>query len=525
MLNSGNLHIEPFPIILADIVSNNISGSLLICKENIAKKIYFSQKQIYFVESSSKDEQFSEYLKNKNIINQEIIDKIKEVSKNIYLFPSMLLDLQIMDENEFMQEMKNFIKKIISPLFEWKEGDFYFQPVSEEHSPPILIQIPIYQIILEGCRQINDSIFLNNFFKDKNIRPYLSEDNWGKLVHLQLNPQESFILSRIDGRFAISDLMSLCPFSELEILRTLLALFSCGIVELHKPSGKIKPLDVEAVEIFTEKEKAPEGSEEFFELMKEADELYAKIPSLNFYELLGVKEDSSLSEIKSSYYKLAKKYHPDKYSFFMDPAAKEKLTYIFSNITKAYQTLENEREAYDKKLKDLREPKTIVYEAVIQKEKVSKKKEYKKDPELAEKLFEKGKMEFIMGNYIEGIKLFKEAHYYDPDNPSILRILGKNIGRYPQWRKEAEHYLNEAIRLECNNPQNYYELGLLYQKYGFFYKARSQFWTALKFDPFNQDIIKSLESLPIDKKFPDEEKVDFITSFKQKLFKALFKRQ
>lgn len=523
MINSGNLQCQPFAIILSQIINNNQSGSLLVCKENLAKKIYFSQKQIYFIESSEEEEQFPFYLKNKNIINQEIIDKIEEITKNIYLFPSMLIDLQVMDEKEFVKEMQHYIKEIISPLFEWREGDYYFQPVSEDHTPPILIQIPLYQAILEGCRTIKEAVSLNNFFKDKNIRPCLAEDSWGKLIQIQLTPQESFLLSRIDGRFSISDLMSLCPFSEAEILRTLLALYACGIIELHKAGGKIKPIDVEAVEVFTTKEKPPESSDEFFELIKEADELYKKIPSLNYYELLLVKEDSTLSEIKSAYYKLAKKYHPDKYNLLVDPKAKEKLTFIFSHITKAYETLENEREAYDKKLKDLRAPKLKTYEYVIQKEQISKKREYKKDPEHAEKLFEKGRMEFIMGNYIEGIKLFKEAHYYDPDNPMILRILGKNLARYPQWRKEAEGYLNRAISLESSNPQNYYELGMLYQKYGFYYKARSQFWAALKYDPFNQDILKALEGLPIENKFPEEGKVDFITAFKQKLLKWLNK--
>jgi len=519
MINSGNLQNQPFAIILSQIINNNQSGSLLVCKQNLAKKIYFSQKQIYFIESSEKEEQFPFYLKNRNIINQEVIDKIEEITKNIYLFPSMLIDLQVLDEKQFVKEMQHYIKEIISPIFEWRDGDYYYQPVSEDHSPPILIQISFYQAILEGCRNIKDVDVLNNIFKDKNVKPCLAEGSWGKLIQIQPTPQESFLLSRIDGRFSINDLMNLCAFSEVEILRMLLAFYACGIIELQKAGGKIKPIDVEAVEIFTIKEGPYESSDEFFELIKEVDELYRRIPSLNYYELLKVKEDASLTEIKSAYYKLAKRYHPDKYNLLIDPKAKEKLTFIFSHITRAYEILENEREAYDKKLKDLRGAKPKTYEYTVQEEQVSKKKEYKKDPEYAEKLFEKGKMEFIMGNYIEGIKLFKEAHYYDPDNPTILRILGKNMARYPQWRKEAEGYLNKAISLESSNPQNYYELGMLYQKYGFYYKARSQFWAALKYEPFNQDILKALEALPIEKKFPEEEKVDFITAFKQKLLK------
>jgi preprotein translocase subunit Sec63 len=39
--------------------------------------------------------------------------------------------------------------------------------------------------------------------------------------------------------------------------------------------------------------------------------IYLSEKSKNYYAILGVTHDSSRSEIKKSYYKLARKYHPD----------------------------------------------------------------------------------------------------------------------------------------------------------------------------------------------------------------------
>ena len=50
----------------------------------------------------------------------------------------------------------------------------------------------------------------------------------------------------------------------------------------------------------------------------------------NYYEILGINENSSQDEIKKAYRKLSKKYHPD-----VNPQGEEK----FKEISEAYEHL------------------------------------------------------------------------------------------------------------------------------------------------------------------------------------------
>ena len=65
---------------------------------------------------------------------------------------------------------------------------------------------------------------------------------------------------------------------------------------------------------------------------------------VNYYNVLGVSDKSSESDIKKAYYKLAKKYHPD-----VNPKTLDK----FKEINEAYEILSdnNKKIAYDLTLK------------------------------------------------------------------------------------------------------------------------------------------------------------------------------
>ena len=68
-------------------------------------------------------------------------------------------------------------------------------------------------------------------------------------------------------------------------------------------------------------------------------------PDTEYYDALGVKKDASKDQIKKAYYKLAKKYHPDK----APDDKKDEFTQQFQKIGQAYEILSNDekKKVYD----------------------------------------------------------------------------------------------------------------------------------------------------------------------------------
>lgn len=71
-------------------------------------------------------------------------------------------------------------------------------------------------------------------------------------------------------------------------------------------------------------------------------------PPLSHYDVLGVGRKASFADIRASYLKLVKIYHPDR----AKPERKAGAVLIFQTITAAYATLRNpeSRAAYDQSL-------------------------------------------------------------------------------------------------------------------------------------------------------------------------------
>ncbi len=79
---------------------------------------------------------------------------------------------------------------------------------------------------------------------------------------------------------------------------------------------------------------------------------YDRFKKVDYYQILNVPRTATTAQIKKNYHLVSKEYHPDRYFRRNLGEYKEKLEFVFDQITKAYSTLSDEasRKAYDKEL-------------------------------------------------------------------------------------------------------------------------------------------------------------------------------
>lgn len=191
-----------------------------------------------------------------------------------------------------------------------------------------------------------------------------------KVTGRTFGPQEWFLLSRIDGVTNLKDLIRMTGLPKDQSRKAIYALIDAAAVDIkgrkrdeekesapEKPAGTSrKPIRPKAekkdtgdgVEEVSSGEEQPRKIE-----IAELDKIYRRYLKMNHYQILDVTRESSAEDVRNSFVKLSRLYHPDMYDRNnLDPEVEDRLEELFSMVNHAYRVISNlkARDRYDKEL-------------------------------------------------------------------------------------------------------------------------------------------------------------------------------
>lgn len=473
---NGSLRHYRFSDVLIGLQRSLKTGILHIEVGRIRKRLYIKNGNMIGAWSNQREDRLGDILLAEQIISRESYvhaGEIKRRSKKEY--GTILVETGIINPSELKNALELQSRRIIESLFGLQEGNFRFAEGTFTQEEPVSLTISTANLIYKEMKKTADISLIKKYLLDSVID--FSSTPMDLFQNIHLDREDRKILSLIDGRTAVRDLIALGSNRDAETLKSIYALLEARIIEIKKEGDE--PSGVDPEEVLEKSKNSPE------EKVKQIEEMYSRYIERDYYSVLRIDASASHQRIKTAYYKVAKEFHPDLH-YDLPNDMKRMLTEVFSYMTNAYMTLKDPilRKKYDDCRKEYEYMKCI---------RVNEKRVCR-NAEIARSKNEEAKDSFAQGKYEEAAHLFAQAIYFDNTLAEYHYGYGCSLRRLDKG-KEAIHALNEALNLDQNHAGILAEIGHAYLGLGYSRRAKGNFSKALRIDSSNKKAKMGMEIL------------------------------
>jgi tetratricopeptide (TPR) repeat protein len=416
-----------------------------------------------------------------------------------------LVAANVMETGQLVEFLAYHVQEIAYSLFNWASGEFEFKAEAQPAAGAPAVKLALPSLIFEGVRRTTNMEVIHRGLKGPDTLIRLVPDFENKVAAVFLNPEEAFVLSRIESSARVSEILQISPLGLETTQRALYGFLATGIVEPVQESAGGRQTTIPAASRAYRSSSAPTFQAETAgpETDAEAEDtepvrsdvflMLDKAKTKNFYDLLEVSATASVDEIKKSYYSLAKKYHPDRYHQSKNEDLKNALDEIFSTLAHAYDTLKvpATRGSYDAKVFRLEKPAG----GSPDKPAAAVPNPTAPQQKLAELNYRQGRGQYDQQDYWSAIQAFRQSVRLEPEVARYRYWLAMSLSKNAKWRREAEEHFLKAIDLEQFNADYYVGLGMLYKEAGMQRRAESQLRQALQVNPDNRAAQEALDSM------------------------------
>jgi hypothetical protein len=475
------------------------TGVLHVARGDATKRVYLEDGAIVFAGSDLEMERIGELLVREGTLKRrdlELACQVREASQ--LRLGRTLVEMGYLTNEELERRVKQQIVSIILSAFPWKPGDFLAELKDEALDPDLARRdLSTENILLAGVRMTSDPEVARRgiVHLDGALNFACEPTDIGDQIHL--TPEEGFVLSRVDGHVSSSEIAQVSPLGEDETLRCIYGLIVAGILSVEAPPKSVATPAVESPSPVEETPPVePSESPKATAFRVEMMDKYARSAKCTHYELLDVEPTASGEQIKTAYFALAKRLHPDHRAGLGVADPDGVFDELYLRVKAAYEVLtkETERRRYDFQLEQ-RKPKTVKRPnpAPVKPAKTTPERTFSAE-QMARIHFGNGQGFLSDGRFHEAVEQLREAVRLDGSRSEYHRALGQALAKNPKWRRQAEEHFLEAIHLNRFDATAYLELGTLYEEGGMSTRARKMYESALGVDPDNPVAIERLHA-------------------------------
>lgn len=431
------------------------SGVITATRGKLKRLFCVEGGSLVFAASNMIEEQFGPELVQQGALSQEALDAAAAAAKSESKKLTRYLHARQQPSAEALRSaMELHARTLLASCHQWKDGEFTMTKGRPSLDGELVVE-------LSGCRLLMDMIAATKV---------PARTVWNKIggsVWLRREPRarvgeptplESRLLDRTAEACRVEELQACSSEDSEQTLKTIYGLILLGAI------------------VAGDAEVAGAASR------KQCEQRLARAESENHYQILGVDDSASESEVREAYYEIARLFHPDRFRTGDLTDLLPRMEAYFSQATQAYNVLSHSelRRAYDHEISD----------------KAGKKEEPLKDQRyLARQNFARGIALAEKRRFQDALRFLRNAVQLDDSEPKYHLEIGRVLALNPRHRAEAEQSLKRALEINPTLVPAIFALGELYLKQDRLDEARARFNDVVGWDPTHVEAQAALSRL------------------------------
>ncbi len=498
-LDSGEIrgHHELFAL-LNKIYSVRLTGKLQLVLDHVEKQLFFDGGQLIFATSSDPQDGLPEMMLRAGALTQSQLEEALELVRTGQRFGSAIAEMGVCSVEQITGWVQRQLTQITSSVLDYPSCRYYFFSSLEKNVvPEIGMPVPLGKLLLEAVYRAND-LPLDHLAEDRGLYVELTSDPLQRYQAVELGESESCLVDGLSRVVAARELLLQSRLPRATAARALYTLMVLGTV-VCVPSSAQTEQDSAVLTPPPEPERPPlEESQSQSHFEEQVRRLLELAEKGTYYDLLGVNGSSLSSQVKESFHRLARKFHPDRHMGQSELLGL--LQDLMSQLTTAYKTLvdDKKRASYDKQIAEagaftLGQNKTESEKTV--------------DDCLA-----RAKQCLRAHNFAGSILWLRKCVEIAPEVAKHQALLARSLAAVPQYRQEAVHHFEKAIELDGWNSSTYFQFGELYELMRLPWRSIPLYRKILEIDPQHNKALERLSKLQPKQEDQLEKSLQFVSS-------------
>lgn len=483
--------------IFRDLYLGERTGVLELDRDGAQKRIWFCRGLIHYAESYEDFEKLGKRLVQGKLLSAGALQEAEAGRTSGVSLAQGLVNRGLISREPLGNAIKGIIESVVRSVFRWEGGAARFK--DETDAEPVFDTdvLMTFEVILQGIFTMSEfdpigeaMLGLDNQIRLRTPAPLPVE-------RLTLSASHGFILSRVDGTCAASDVLSVLPQHEEALaLRFLFGLLVMGVLEYKPPLGE-GPFRVANILRDHADRRALERMQE--QTIRQA---YAQMRTQNPYEVLAVTPSTGRQAIEQAYEEAKGLFSRDRLLPSVREHFRSELAVIESRLIEAYLRLTQAETADAVKhapmLRGIEADGGVDNLLMrVEMDKTQSKVAQEESKKVAGSYYTKALKAQREGDFHNAIQYGKLAVSYDPEDAKLYYMLAecqvRNPG--PRWQHQAEQNFTKATELDPWNAAYWISLGRFYKKRGLKLRARKQFEEVLKLVPEHPEAESELAAL------------------------------